>query len=221
MFRFDTHVHTSEVSPCGQISAEDTVKFYVCAGFSGICITDHYYRKSFDTWNSRDWNDTAEKYLSGYRAARKAGARKNLDVLLGAEIMFDGSPNEYLLYGVTEEFILRNPRLYEYPMKDFWALAKKNDILIYQAHPFRKNLTREDPRFLDGVEVINGNLRHESHNEQALEFARVRELPGLGGSDCHKPEDVGKSGIITKERIRDMDALKAVLRAGAYEMIPL
>ena len=173
MFRFDTHVHTSEVSPCGQISAEDTVRLYLEAGFSGICITDHYYRKSFDAWKCPTWDKTIERYLEGYHKAKKEGAKNHLDILLGAEVMFDGSPNEYLLYGITEEFLCRYPRLYEYAILDFRRIATENDILIFQAHPFRKKLTREDPIFLDGVEIVNGNLRHDSHNELAAEFARI------------------------------------------------
>ena len=45
-----------------------------------------------------------------------------------------------------------------------------------QAHPFRTGLTREDPALLDGVEVFNGNARHDSHNDDALRFARENGL---------------------------------------------
>jgi predicted metal-dependent phosphoesterase TrpH len=221
MFRFDTHVHTSEVSPCGQIRAEETVRLYVEAGFYGICITDHYYRKSFDTWKYLSWDETIERYLEGYHKAKKAGEKNGLDVLLGAEVMFDGSPNEYLLYGITEDFLCRYPRLYEYAVRDFRKIATENGILIFQAHPFRNKLTRENPAYLDGVEIVNGNLRHDSHNELAVAYAQTNGLAPLGGSDCHKIEDVGKSGIITAERIENSQILKKVLLSHRYEVIPL
>lgn len=46
-YLYDTHVHTSESSPCGRLNAQETVRLYSQAGFSGFCITDHYTRDFF------------------------------------------------------------------------------------------------------------------------------------------------------------------------------
>lgn len=44
MFRVDTHIHTSEVSPCGKLTARETVEGYRKAGYDAICISDHLNR---------------------------------------------------------------------------------------------------------------------------------------------------------------------------------
>lgn len=221
MYKFDTHVHTSETSPCGSVSAVDAVKLYIKAGFNGVCITDHYNRKYFDAWKCDTWNDIISVFLKGYHNAKKFGDGNNFNVLLGAELMFDNNPNEYLLYGITEEFLYQYPRLYEYEIDDFRKLATKNNILIFQAHPYRPNLTRENQLYLDGIEVVNGNLRHNSHNDLALDFALKNGLLFSGGSDCHEIEDVGKSGIITNKRIENLNILINILKTSDLEVIQL
>ena len=35
MFLFDVHTHTAEVSPCGVLTAEETVANYVSLGYHG------------------------------------------------------------------------------------------------------------------------------------------------------------------------------------------
>lgn len=40
-YKFDTHIHTSEVSTCANMGVEETVRRYHAAGYSGICSTDH------------------------------------------------------------------------------------------------------------------------------------------------------------------------------------
>ena len=42
-FKLDIHVHTSETSSCGQVSAQEAVRLYEQAGYDGIIITDHYH----------------------------------------------------------------------------------------------------------------------------------------------------------------------------------
>lgn len=41
-YRYDLHVHTSEVSACGSIPAKEVVRLYHQAGYDGLVITDHY-----------------------------------------------------------------------------------------------------------------------------------------------------------------------------------
>jgi len=41
-YRYETHCHTSECSACGAMPAAELIKFYKRAGYSGLCITDHF-----------------------------------------------------------------------------------------------------------------------------------------------------------------------------------
>ena len=75
------------------------------------------------------------------------------------------------------------------------------------------------PGFLDGVEVFNGNPRHNSQNQLALMYATQHKLLQCGGSDAHQTEDIGRGGLLTKERITDLATLKRILREGSAELI--
>ena len=55
-FKYDTHVHTSEVSCCAKVSAVEAVKMYKDAGFHGLVITDHYCDSYFVSLGDLSWN---------------------------------------------------------------------------------------------------------------------------------------------------------------------
>ncbi|HOJ47807.1 MAG TPA: PHP domain-containing protein [Bacillota bacterium] len=219
MYKFDTHVHTAETSPCGKISAAETVRLYKEAGYSGICITDHYTKWLFESFRKTDWKEAVDRYLEGYRSAKEYGDRHGMDVLLGAEVLIDGTSNDYLLFGLSEEILYDYPRLYAYAPEELSAFAKKHNLLLFQAHPFRSYVTAENPLFLDGVEVFNGNPRHDSRNDLALRFAQESNLLMSGGSDFHQVEDVGRSGIMTDIRIKDAKTFVEVLKSGRLTVI--
>jgi len=219
MFRFDTHVHTDETSHCGKVPAKEMVKLYAEAGYSGFVMTDHYNRHSMKVHGCETPEQEIETFLKGYRAAKAYGDEIGFDVLFGMELQPDGAYNEYLLYGLTEEFFYAHPHIYEEDLLTLRRLANENGILIFQAHPYRPGLTRAMPGFLDGVEVFNGNPRHNSQNHLALMYAAQHKLLQCSGSDAHQVEDIGRGGLLTEERITDLATLKKVLREGSGELI--
>jgi len=191
----DTHVHTGEVSSCGMVPAKNMIEYYKRAGYDGVIITDHYYDGYFESLSCKLWDDKVDCYLSGYRAALEEGSRVGLKVFLGMEIRFQEGPEDYLVYGIDEEYLRKNPKLYQHTLESYRESIKGSDILIFQAHPFRKGLKVADPKLLDGVEIMNGNPRHDSHNDLAFDFALKHGLMMIAGSDAHRPEDVGRGGI--------------------------
>lgn len=220
MFRFDTHVHTKEASHCGGVYGKDMVELYSKAGYSGFVMTDHYNRFSMERHGCETPEAFLEVFLAGYRNAKAYGDSIGFDVLLGMELLVNGgSYNEYLLYGLTEEFLYAHPQIYEEDLPSLRRLATENDILIFQAHPYRPGLTRAMPGFLDGVEVFNGNPRHNSQNPLALQYARQHGLLMSSGSDAHQVEDVGRGGLRTEGRITDLSMLKTVLREGSATLV--
>ncbi|MDD4570441.1 MAG: PHP domain-containing protein [Tepidanaerobacteraceae bacterium] len=223
-FKFDAHVHTSEVSPCGQLSASDTVLLYSEAGYSGVCITDHFTDYYFEK-TSKSWKDKVDDYLKGYRAAvntAKTLVDGEFTVLLGMEIQFKhrkGNNNEYLVYGFDEDFLYENPELYKIDIERFSEIAQKNNLLIFQAHPFRDGMVPSPPAFLFGIEAFNANPRHNSRNAAAKEYAEKNNLRMISGSDCHQSVDVGLSGIVTETPIRSMTDFISILRDNNYHLI--
>ena len=127
-------------------------------------------------------------FLKGFNSAKEA-ANGRINILLGMELRFDSDsdPNDYLVYGVEESFLRDNKDLFKYEyIKLFRACAKKNGLMIYQAHPFRFGMKITNVKYLDGIEVCNRNIEHDSHNDIAALWAEKFGLKETAGSDHHQ-----------------------------------
>ena len=211
-YKYDMHVHTSEVSPCGKVSAQELVKLYKEAGYDGIVITDHYFDGYFDSLGQLDWEEKIDMYLSGYRKALAEGQKIGLEVILGIELRFSENENDYLVYGLDEDFLKKYKELYQLGIEGFRKFTGGMDILIYQAHPFRSWMQHVDPVLLDGVEVNNGNPRQNNMNYKALAFAKEHNLKMISGSDFHQKVDISRGGVIIPRLIRTPAELFTLLR---------
>ena len=211
-YRYDLHVHTKETSGCGRVPARRVVDLYREIGYDGIVITDHYLQDFFSGLGRRPWSEKVQRFLAGYRAAAERGREVGLRVFFGLELRFADDPLDYLVYGVDEDFLLAHPELLAADLAKLRALAKARGFLVYQAHPFRPGSSPAAPELLDGVEVYNGNPRHDSRNHLALEFARLHGLGMISGSDFHQPDDLGRGGIEVEEEILRSEELVEVLR---------
>ena len=145
--------------------------------------------------------------------------QKIQQMLDGIELRFQHNANDYLVYGITPDFLVRYPRLYKMDEVSFYQLAKENGLLVMQAHPFRDHNRIADLNCLDGIEVFNGQPAHHNHNEQALEFSQIHSLIGISGSDCHDELSACTGGIIEPYPIETDKDLLAQLRAGAFRRI--
>lgn len=210
-FLYDCHVHTSEVSACGFIPGREMAELYSEANYAGIVITDHYYHGYFDPL-AGSWEEKTQNYLQGFNKAYARGQELGLDVILGLELRFTGTCEDFLVYGVDEEFLLQYPRLDQLGLPKFAALAQAHDLLVVQAHPFRSGLKVAEPKYLAGVEVYNGNPRHNSRNELALDFAHKHGLIQVACSDAHRHEDVARGGIELPHRVKTSRELVDMLR---------
>lgn len=220
MYRYDLHCHTKEVSPCGNVPAAEVVQEYKKVGYSGLVVTDHVYTGCMKRHSLQPKKDFVDFYMTGYQALQKA-AGDDFTVLLGMEIRFDENHNDYLVFGVTQEFLQKNGglALCKLGVEAFSRLAHKEGLLLVQAHPFRKGLVRTSPKLLDGIEVNNGNARHNSHNGDAFAWAQQHGLIQTSGSDYHELEDINRGGIETEQKITTSHELIAVLKNGNYKII--
>ncbi len=219
-YLFEMHAHSREVSACAHASAEELVKLYIEKGYDGIVSANHMNTETFPAVNLTDapWSVKAEHFLSGYRALKEAAGDK-IKILLGMEISFYGDPNDYLVYGVTEDFIKNNGDLMALGNKAFSSLAHKYGFIFVQAHPFRRSMQIADWTVLDGYEVFNGNPRHDSSNEIAAHWAK---LHGSGiitsGSDFHDVDDAITGGIYFNKLISSNAELLEELKGGNYRI---
>lgn len=214
-YLLETHFHTPKTSHCGSVPANESVPKYIEAGYDGICVTDHYYREWFyeDRFAGMDWADKVEVWLEGYRSVAKAAEGTNLKVILGVELRFTDHINDHLVYGVDEQFLKDHPEMYNMTVAEFYTFANAHGLFFAQAHPFRVMCKPRDPKCLHGVEVFNGNKRHNSYNDTSNSFAEENGLVKLSGSDFHEWEDLGRGGIYLDKMPADSKELAKMLLA--------
>ena len=217
--KIDLHVHTSEVSLCGKLSAHETMRLYKEKGYDAVVITNHYNSDTARHYETVGRSDFFNVYREGYLLAKEEGEALGIRVFNGYEIRFDGSFNDYLVYGLPDE-LARNFRwICSMSSRDFSVLSKENGMLFYQAHPFRNHMTIQPPDILFGIEIKNGNPRHDSRNDVAAAWAEKYGLHKIAGSDCHQTPDAGGTGVITDRDIKTEADLLEMLKADDYTII--
>lgn len=220
-YKYDLHVHTTEVSRCGKVEAVNVVKLYKEAGYTGIVITDHYFKDYFEELKCNTWEEKVDAYLSGYKKAFAEGEKLGLKVLLGIELRFEENENDYLVYGIDEEFLKNNKELYKLGIEKFRKFMEGKNIIIFQAHPYRNEIRPVSPALLDGIEVFNGNPRSNSKNHLAYAYAKDNNMRMISGSDFHQPQDLAGGGIILSEIINTSKELMQILKEDRIvELIP-
>jgi hypothetical protein len=220
-YKYETHFHTAETSPCGKVTAKQGVELYHRAGYTGIVVTDHYFRGFFDMHFFSSFDRKIDLYLKGYKLALAEGRKLGMDIHLGMEIRFEENDNDYLVYGINEAFLREHKRLYTLTLKQFRELTAGQGIVIVQAHPFRPGLIPASPSLLNGMEIFNGNPRHNSSNHLALQYAQENNLIGLSGSDFHQPQDAARGGILTYEKIPENGFAEWILQRNKFEYLSM
>lgn len=221
MYRIETHLHTKLISACGWLSPGEIISGYKEKGYDAIAITDHFHRVWLNTAgiSLEQGIDISAEFLRGYDAVHKAGKKAGIRVYYSAEIRFDENDNDYLLLGYKKELLNNADAIFRMGISEFSKIAKQAGALIIQAHPYRHGCFPADPSFLDGVEVYNGNLRHNNFNHKAESFAKKNNLIMLAGSDCHRPEDIGFSGILSDTLPEDSFAYAELIRSRRFSLI--
>lgn len=231
--KIEMHAHTSEGSSCAKVEAVEAVKMYAEAGFDAMVITNHYGRAIVE---DRDYGDAvwkgfgedpkvrSESYLKGWRRAKAAGDALGIKVLLGMELTLDQGVEDFLLYGIPEDFVLRHSDIFQWPLEKVYELCSLEGIVVIQAHPCRAgsvfwgspDCQIQDERFLDGVE-LNQVQDHNNNNPKVLAWTKDHpEKIVIMGSDFHKPHNVGCGWIETERDIQSMDDLVACLKDGDF-----
>ena len=208
-YKLETHLHTSQVSNCAPDSAEMMVEAFVKAGYYGIIVTDHFVTDRRDS-KGKSWEELVELQQKGYKAAVKAAEGTGLKVFFAWEMSRDRGEN-YLTYGLTPEFLLAHPELPSLSTEEYCRVCREAGGFVIRAHPFRQcfyippNPTI-DPDIVDGIEVSNSLWGHpDNHNAEVLEWAKQHpEMPRTAGTDIHKIEACGRSGVALTRPIESL-----------------
>ena len=217
------HCHTGDVSTCGYLSAEELLERYLENGYSTVVVTDHFNRinlyrskKLLSYLEENDlktcWQSRISHFLRGYENFKKVAEGK-LNVLLGIEFQswVEGNRNDYLIYGVTEEWLRASECVTTFNYKEMSIYAHEFGLKMYQAHPFRNEMVITDPSYLDGIEVYNSTINVNSNNDIANLWADKKGLKKISGSDFHESIHKTAGGILTAEPITSNEQLLKVL----------
>jgi len=206
----DLHVHTCPASACSSLEPEELIIEAKRIGLDGVCLTEHDR-----LWLPED--------------LRRLRERHDFLVLGGIEITsMDG---DILVFGLEEE---------PGGIPSLERLRQEVDSvggIMLVSHPFRGafiagkefaipglGLTVEEAckepvfQWVDGMEVLNGE-NSDSENEFALQVCQRLNTRGVGGSDAHKVEEVGRCVTRFLREIRDERDLIEELKAGRFQAL--
>ncbi len=228
MYKYETHLHTSEGSSCASSSGAEMARAHKAAGYDGIFVTDHFFNSSTTVPKDLPWEQRIDLYCKGYENALEAGAKIGLDVFFGVEWTVNGA--DFLIYNKDKQWLKENERLLmESDERDLFDEVRETGGFIVHAHPFREagyipHISLY-PHDVDAVEVINtrngdplfgGNT---VYNERAKIYAAMFGLPETGGSDTHNAHQIVNGGILVPERILSPEDYIRQIRNGS--VIPL
>ena len=216
-FKTELHCHSRDASGCSSESAEGIVRKYTEAGYTTLCLTNHFCPEAHDD-DDAAWKAKVDKLYRAYDILTEA-AGDRLTILMGMELRFRQNSNDYLVFGFDRDYLMTHRDIMNMGIGNYIRMAREDGLLTIQAHPFRTGMTVTDPRRVDGIEIFNGHPGHNSHNDIAELWAKQAGVIMTSGTDHHNPDHLPDGGIVTSEPITSVEQLIAVLKSGEYTLI--
>ena len=197
MFKIDLHIHTS-LGGDSLIEPQGLVDRAIEVGLDAVCITEHH---SYDLSQPFD------------EISRMA----NFPIFRAVEYRADNG--HLLIYGVR---VTRGNLPSGLPMQKAVDWVHKNRGVAIPAHPYQHGLAGQylgdDILKISGlfaVEVLNGSVSPQG-NRRAEKAARHLGINGIGGSDAHGLQVLGKAYTCFPAPVGSMEALVTALKGGNY-----
>ncbi len=211
-FKYETHLHTSEVSACAVSTGAQMVRAHYEAGYSGIIITDHFFNGNTSIPRNLPWEKRVELFCAGYENALEEARNLPFSVFFGWEYADQGT--EFLTYGLGKDFLLSFPDMLSWPIEKYLSVARQHGGFISQAHPFREvwyiKAIRLFPEHVDAIEVCNASHSDPRFDERALELAQKYSLYQTAGSDTHDIDRMYGGGM---EFDRELESIEEFIQA--------
>ena len=188
----DLHCHTQPLSACSSLSVAELVAGAKAAGLDGVCLTEH-------------------DRLRPASEIRRLSEMYAFTILQGMEVTTE--LGHVLVFGLGEPppamFLASRLREAVERAGAFMALAHPGRA--GQPHVAGPTLTH----LFDAVEAINGSDGPEQ-NRVAAALAALLPIPGIAGSDCHAPTEIGRAATRLPVPVRTEEELVAALRRGRH-----
>ena len=184
MYKYETHLHTKHGSACATISGKGQALEYKHAGYTGIIVTEHFFRGNTCIPKDLPWEERINLFCRGYEEAKYYGDKIGLQVFFGWEETYDGQ--DFLVYGLDKEWLLNHPEVEHWTIKELFLEVSKYGGMVIHAHPFR------DSPYIPYM------------------YAKQYNLPITAGGDSHH-HDITCSGIGVEERFESIvDYIKCI-----------
>ena len=181
-YLIDMHCHTKPGSGCSEIPPKMLVDVYKENGVDAVCITNHLSPEYFENGKEKAFT----KFISDFKEAYEYGKKEGVTVILGLEIRFKENANDYLVFGIDEEFVEKACDYIDKDIETFYKEMKNDKNVILQAHPFRNGMVLANPKYIDGIEAFNMHPNHNSRVSLASKYAKEHsDFIVTAGTDFH------------------------------------
>lgn len=185
-YLYETHLHTNESSRCGKSSGPEHVRYFKSLGYTGIFVTDHFFRGNSAVPRDLPWKERIDLYQRGFEDAWNEGQKCGLDVFFGWEETIWG--DDYLVYGLSPDWMKEHPEMEHWTHRQQYEAVHAAGGCVVQAHPFRCRYYIQfitlNKDYVDAVEVANAGNR-QIEDAAAKRYAERYGFYQTCGSDIH------------------------------------
>lgn len=217
MYKYETHVHTSETSACASANGAAQAMFYKSKGYTGIVVTDHFFNGNTSVPHELPWEEKVNRFCLGYEKAKEQGDKIGLDVFFGWEYSYHGA--DLLTYGLDKQWLLKHPMVMDMDVNSYCDFVREQGGIIVHAHPFREAdyiaMIRLFPRKCDACEIIN-SCRSDFENNMAKHYAESYGLRPFAGSDNHSAAQEKLNGVDFDEIITSEQHFAQLIKEDKY-----
>jgi predicted metal-dependent phosphoesterase TrpH len=189
-----------------------------------MVVTDHFYHGNTAINRRLPWDMFIDEYCEGYYRAKREGDKHGFTVLFGFEQKFMDGTDEYLVLGISPEWLKYHPEIRDMKRAQFFKVIREAGGFIIQAHPFRVRYYVSNIKLaLDNVDAIEvmilGDADHISR--QSYEYAKNLGLPMTAGTDNHSIiERFEVAGVALERKISTVEELIEEIRSGRAKPAP-
>jgi len=193
MISADLHLHTRFSSDASINPKQVVDALHAHPIVKGVAITDH-------------------DALEGYFQVRKmAAAYQDVVIIPGVEV--STTHGDVILLGIEEK------PAYKSALESVVDFAKERAALIIIPHPYRVggigDAAEKTPA--DAVEIMNP-WATLAENKLAQKLAKARNLPGVAGSDAHKPDQMW-TAYTEVDAEPDVDSILNAIKNGRVKAV--
>jgi predicted metal-dependent phosphoesterase TrpH len=193
--RIDLHCH-SKYSQDNHLEPGELIEQAIKMNLEGVCFTEHH--SIIPSW-----------------PLEKIRTPEGFYVFRGVEVSTDRG--HLLVYGLIDDsWNIWSSHNFLNALRVIENVHHLGGICV-PAHPFRGwDSFGEDVFRMDGFDAIETHNGHnlEDMNQKAIHAARQRNLSSVGGSDCHKQEEVGRAFTEFKNPVYTIGELIEEIKKG-------